>query len=86
VLSFTGRPVDKLRLRVRIRYDVQDLQDNERLPHTLWVYIDAPITLRERDTLRLRYDLRAHLDRRPATLQRVPNPEHWLWVEYVFRY
>jgi hypothetical protein len=86
VLSFTGRPVDKLRLRIRIRYDVQDLQDNERLPHTLWVYIDAPITLRERDTLRLRYDLRAHLDRRPATLQRVPNPEHWLWVEYVFRY
>ena len=86
VLSFTGRPVDKLRLRVRIRYDVQDLHDNERLPHTLWVYVDAPITLRERDTLRLRYDLRAHLDRRPATLQRVPNPEHWLWVEYMFRY
>jgi hypothetical protein len=36
--------------------------------------------------LRLRYDFRVFLDQRESTVVRVPNPEHWLWVEYVFRY
>jgi len=48
--------------------------------------LDAALTLRQRDMLRLRYDFRIFLDRRESTLARVPNPEHWLWVEYVFRY
>jgi len=26
------------------------------------------------------------LDHRESTFARVPNPEHWLWVEYVLRY
>ncbi|UCH30197.1 MAG: hypothetical protein JSV06_04000, partial [Myxococcales bacterium] len=86
VLNFTARPVDLLRLRTRVRYDFEDVLDNHRLPQTLWVYIDAALTVRERDALRLRYDLRAFLDERESTLARVPNPEHWLWLEYVFRY
>jgi hypothetical protein len=36
--------------------------------------------------LRVRYDLRAFLDHRASTRARVPNPEHWLWLEYIFRY
>ena len=36
--------------------------------------------------LRVRYDFRVFLDGRESTGARVPNPEHWLGVEYVFRY
>jgi len=86
VLDLTARPIDRLRLRVRLRYDVEDLLDNHRLPQTLWGYVDAALTVRERDVLRLRYDIRAYLDERESTLRRVPNPEHWLGLEYVFRY
>jgi DNA uptake protein ComE-like DNA-binding protein len=86
IFDLRAHPIDLLRLRMRLRYDFEDLFDNHRLPQTLWVYLDTAFTTRERDTLRLRYDLRAHLDERVSTLRRVPNPEHWLWVEYLFRY
>jgi hypothetical protein len=86
ILNLTTRPIDVLRLRVRLRYDFEDVWDNHRLPQTLWAYLEAALTLRERDTLRARYDLRVFLDRRESTLVRTPNPEHWLALEYVFRY
>jgi hypothetical protein len=86
ILNVTTRPIDILRLRFRVRYDFEDIWDNHRLPQALWAYVDAALTVRERDMLRLRYDLRVFLDRRESTAARVPNPEHWLWVEYVFRY
>jgi hypothetical protein len=86
ILNLTTRPVDILRVRLRVRYDFEDISDNHRLPQALWAYLDAALTVHERDMLRVRYDLRVFLDRRESTLARVPNPEHWLWVEYVFRY
>ena len=86
ILNLMTRPVDVLRVRLRVRYDFADIWDNRRLPQTLWAYVDAALTLRQSDTLRLRYDFRVFLDLRESTLARVPNPEHWLWVEYVFRY
>lgn len=86
VLALTGRPVERLGIRVRFRYDIEDLFDNHRLPHTAWLYVECAFRLRERDVLRVRYDLRAYLDERGSTAVRVPNPEHWLWLEYVFRY
>ena len=86
ILSMTARPLDILRFRLRVRYDFEDIWDNHRRPHTLWAYLDAALTVRERDMVRVRYDVRVFLDRRESTLTRVPNPEHWLWLEYVFRY
>jgi hypothetical protein len=86
VLHATTRPVDILRVRARLRYDVEDIDDNHRLPHTIWLYVDSAIAVRKRDVLRVRYDLRAFLDERKSTLIRVPNPEHWLWLEYVLHY
>lgn len=86
ILNVTTRPVDVLRVRFRVRYDFEDLWNNHRLPQALWSYLDVALSVRERDVLRLRYDLRVFLDRRESTRVRVPNPEHWLWVEYVFRY
>lgn len=86
VVDFSARPVDRLRVRVRLRYDLEDIVDNHRLPQTLWSYVDVAFATKAQDTLRVRYDLRAHLDERDSTRVRVPNPEHWLWLEYVFRY
>ena len=86
ILNVTTHPVDLLRLRLRVRYDFEDVWDNHRLPQTLWAYLDAALTVRERDMLRVRYDFRVFLDHRESTFARLPNPEHWLWVEYVFRY
>lgn len=86
IVNVTGRPVDLLRVRVRVRYDFEDVLDNQRLAQTLWAYAETAFALRDRDTLRLRYDFRAFLDRRESTLRRIPNPEHWLSLEYIFRY
>jgi hypothetical protein len=86
ILNVTTQPIEILRLRLRMRYDFEDIWDNHRLPQALWAYLDAALSVRERDTLRVRYDFRVFLDQRESTTARVPNPEHWLWVEYVFRY
>ncbi|MGB5265447.1 MAG: hypothetical protein WBN30_02590, partial [Polyangiales bacterium] len=86
IVNVTARPVDRLRVRCRLRYDFDDVWDNHRLVQSLWVYLDVAVTLRDRDALRLRYDFRVFVDEREATLSRVPNPEHWLGVEYVFRF
>lgn len=86
VFDLTVRPVGQLRLRARLRYDLEDLFNNHRLPHTVWLYLDSAITVRRQDLVRLRYDLRAFLDERESTALRAPNPEHWLSVEYLVRY
>lgn len=86
IFNISSRPVDPLRVRLRLRYDFEDVWNNHRLPQLFWVYLDAALSLRDRDVLRVRYDLRALLDQRESTLRRVPNPEHWLWLEYVFRF
>jgi len=86
ILNVTARPVEIVRVRLRVRYDFKDIWDNHRLPQVLWAYLDAALTVRDRDMLRVRYDFRVFLDSRESTGARVPNPEHWLWVEYVFRY
>ena len=86
ILNVTTRPIDWLRFRFRLRYDFDDIWDNHRLPQSLWSYLDLSLDLRDQDVLRIRFDIRAFLDQREATRARVPNPEHWLWVEYVFRF
>lgn len=82
----TSRPVDRLRVRTRVRYDFEDVGNNRRFAHVLWSYLEVAVVLRAEDTLRVRYDFRVFLDRRESTLVRTPNPEHWLWLEYVFRF
>jgi hypothetical protein len=86
LFDVTARPFDRLRLRARLRYDLEDLFDNHRLPQTIWLYLDSTLRMRDRDLLRIRYDFRAFLDERESTRVRAPNPEHWLWVEYTVRY
>lgn len=86
VVNVATRPVDMLRIRLRVRYDFDDIWNNHHLPQTLWSYLDVALNLRDHDVLRLRYDIRVFLDQRKSTLRRAPNPEHWLWLEYLLRY
>ncbi len=86
ILNVTTRPLDRLRIALRVRYDFDDVWDNHRLPQRLWAHLDVALDLRDRDVLRFRYDFRVFVDERESTQARVPNPEHWLWVEYVFRF
>ncbi len=86
IVHLTGRPADPLRFHLRVRYDFEDVANNHRLAQALWAQAETAFTLRDRDALRVRYDFRVFLDRRESTRARVPNPEHWLSVEYVLRY
>jgi len=86
LLEITSRPTDRLRVRARARYDFEDIGNNHRFAQVLWSYLEVALTLRTHDTLRMRYDFRVFLDRRESTRARAPNPEHWLWLEYVFRF
>lgn len=86
IVNLTARPVERLRVRCRLRYDFDDVWDNHRLLQSLWAYADFALILRDDDVLRLRYDVRVFVDERESTLSRVPNPEHWLGIEYVFRF
>lgn len=85
-LIATARPTDEVRLRGRIRYLFEDISDNAYLEQSLWSYVDLTYRLRERDHVRLRYDLYVYLDDRMSTAERVPSPEHWLWLEYESRF
>jgi hypothetical protein len=86
IASIVTRPVDVMRLRLRARYDFEDVFDNHRLAQALWGYLEVAFTPAQGDDLRIRYDIRAFLDRRASTLVREPNPEHWLLLEYVWRH
>lgn len=82
----TARPTDDLRLRGRVRYLIEDISDDMYLEESVWGYADVSYRVRARDRVRLRYDVYVYLDDRPATIERVPSPEHWLWLEYESRF
>jgi len=84
--TFTAKPADRVRLRTRFRYLFEDISDNTFLEQSVWAYFDIAYRLRDRDKLRLRYDFVKRLDKRDSTMDRVPNPEHWLWIEYESRF
>ena len=86
VVTLSARVFAAMTIRARARYDFEDIFDATRLEHKLWVYLETSVTVRERDLLRLRYDIRVFLDRRASTEARRPNPEHWIWMEYVWRF
>ena len=83
----TARPVDWLRMRGRVRYLFEGFNNEEvNFEESVWGYVDAGFRVRERDWLRVRYDSYVYLDDRMSTQERVPSPEHWLWLEYESRF
>ncbi len=83
----TARPWDWLRSRARVRYLFEDIANDETsLEESVWGYLDTGVNVRARDWLRLRYDVYLYLDDRMSTEERLPSPEHWLWLEYESRF
>lgn len=82
----TARPTDDLRLRGRVRYLVEDISDDMYLEESVWGYADVSYRVRARDRVRLRWDVYVYLDDRDSTAERIPSPEHWLWLEYESRF
>jgi hypothetical protein len=69
-----------------VRYLSEDISDNTYLEQSVWGYLTTSLRLRDRDWLRVRYDVYVYLDERESTQERVPSPEHWLWLEYQSRF
>ncbi len=77
---FAARPIDALDLRLRARWDDDDLRSDTRLSESVWGWVEVGGRLRWFQPS-LRYDVRAWIDGRQSTALRRPNPEHWLHVE-----
>ncbi len=75
------KPDPHWRIRSRGRWLFQDVADNHYLEQSLWGYLDFTYIMPRQYRARLRYDLYYRLDKRASTLDRQPNPEHWLWLE-----
>jgi hypothetical protein len=77
------KPNKDLRLRARLRYFDEGIDDNTYLERSLSALFDVAAVVRDRDTLRVRLDTKFWLDDRASTLVRYPNPElaAWLWYE-----
>ncbi len=83
----TVRPWEWLRSRARVRYLFEDIDNEETsLEESVWGYVDTGVRVRTRDWVRVRYDVYLYLDDRMSTVERVPSPEHWLWLEYESRF
>jgi hypothetical protein len=66
-----------------VRYYDEGIDDNTYLERSLSALLDVAAVVRDRDTVRVRFDTKFWLDERASTLVREPNPElaAWLWYE-----
>ncbi len=86
VFAGTWRPMPELSVRGRIKYLNEDLSADDYREDSVWGYAQVSYRVRARDWLRLRYDHYNYLDERSSTLTRIPEPEHWLSLEYESRF
>ncbi len=80
------KPIADLRLRLRLRYLFEDIDHNDRLEQSLWMYCEAAYWVERILRVKLRYELFAWLDDRASTAARNPNPAHWLRLELEVRF
>ena len=78
-------PEPGMRVRARVRYFDEALEDNTYLERSLSGLVDASFRIRHRDSFRIRMDAKHWLDKRDSTLARAPNPELQLWLSYEAR-
>ena len=76
------KPNNRFRLRARVRYFDEAIEDDAYLERSFSTVLDAGITLRQRDILRVRFDTKWWLDNRDSTATRDPNPELTFWLSY----
>ncbi|MBN2498978.1 MAG: helix-hairpin-helix domain-containing protein [Deltaproteobacteria bacterium] len=81
------KPIEGLRLRLRGRYLFEDIEHNDYMEQSLWIYAEAaywviPRTIRAK----LRYEVFSWLDDRESTDTREPNPAHWIRMELEYKF
>lgn len=81
----TYHPNNDVRVRGRLRYLDEAIEDNTYLERSVSGLVDASFRVRERDLIRVRVDSKFWLDKRTSTDDRVPNPELQLWLSYEAR-
>lgn len=79
------RPSKNVRTRIRARYFDEAIDDSTYLERSFATLVDTAVRVRDRDTLRVRFDTKFWLDNRATTPDRVPNPELTLWLFYEAR-
>jgi hypothetical protein len=80
------RPAPRVRLRGRLRYLSEAIDQKDYLETSLWAYADATFGLRKKDSLRIRGDVYVYLDDRDSSMTRKPSPEIWAWLEYIAKF
>jgi hypothetical protein len=85
-LTWMYKPVENLRLRLRVRYLFEDLTTDRYLEHSVWGYVELSYMHAKTFGFKARYEVYALLDNRDASLQRNPNPAHWLRLELEYRF
>ncbi|MEZ4365402.1 MAG: hypothetical protein R2939_03830 [Kofleriaceae bacterium] len=85
-LAALYKPSPDLRVTGRVRYLSEDVADAAALEESLWFTGDVTLRLRKKDRLRVRGDVFTYLDDRASTMDRSPNPELWLWLQYEAKF
>ncbi|MBA3391905.1 MAG: hypothetical protein H0T89_04630 [Deltaproteobacteria bacterium] len=78
-------PQPRVRIRGRMRYLDEAINDNAYLERSLSALVDTVVGLRERDAVRIRVDTKFWLDKRASTKDREPSTELQLWLSYEAR-
>jgi hypothetical protein len=79
------RPTPDVRVRGRVRYLDEAIDDNTYLERSVAALAEGAMRVRDRDLIRLRVDTKLWLDKRMSTTERVPDPELSLWLFYEAR-
>ncbi|MCB9567130.1 MAG: hypothetical protein H6710_07965 [Myxococcales bacterium] len=85
-ITVNARPLDPMRLRLRMRYLFQDISDNTYLEQSLWTYLSAGYLFKKLFLVQVRYDVYAWLDARASTQARIPSPENRVFLELEGRF
>jgi hypothetical protein len=85
-VELASRPIDQLRLRARVRWLSESIDDNTKDEQSVWGYLDASWLPSKQFQARVRYDLYRLLDERRSTLARVSPDEHRVRFEIASRF
>jgi len=80
------KPIDGVRLRLRVRYLNEGIAENDYLEQSVWAYLEGAYWYERYFGVKLRYEVYAIVDERDSTRQRSPNPAHWLRLELEYRF
>ncbi|MCA9657532.1 MAG: helix-hairpin-helix domain-containing protein [Myxococcales bacterium] len=85
-LTVNARPLDPMRVRLRMRYLFQGIDDNTYLEQSLWSYLSVGYLFKRTFLAQIRYDVYTWLDARESTQSRIPSPENRLFLELEGRF